>query len=857
MELKTFEKKINKLDKKKIVDGYYKELKNIVDLMQPEERQKKYDRIAEILFKLLSLTDSKNFNNEMKDILIELCEMIAISNVNCVKGSYAFFVFLYSLKESSNVKISIEKNLEQYLLFGDIIEQVSWIFSLRKDDKIIFPIYELLSQLATNFECNNDSLVQLAIALQLFTMANEVIKSETSDKTREMITAIAVKYKIKFLQYLLDGGKMYSNNYLENGTLIFEYKNIFLIRNISDMYFNFDPRCKSEIDEQKNPIAYYVELKKPNNYKLVDFTDIMQRENDFDLKLSVLDQIFSENNYNILYDKLLYVNNQESKFLGFLNPFGKNDKKIIYKNDKVNNDISGFLSMLKYKVKNIRGSILFKDKIDILTMDFIMTLFEFIPNNNLNLNFYSISKLKRNDFFQNFIIKECFKQIKNKSLNEYFEMIVKYSEYIDRHLSKINLKTKMNENLVLILPYHMYFDFDSIEDFYCFEKQRIWDNEKSENIRWQEVKYIENPLPKIIDCETNKELQMVDFSGNNLDCSEISNNVECFVDKDKGLAFYDEDLFLQYRRIKNFIEWNNKSKLLYDDFKYIDENSFDDISRIIRLTKLKKINYDVFNSDIDNKMIPYYKLIWHFHLMQWGEQEVNIFFDLVLTKHYTKSLLNYKDCYSTLNRIESSITSGDTLYIAKENEHNQGTLYMLCNEYISEYGHKSRLTEMFQKESISKFCEINDIKKVVIVTDMLMNGKATIAALNFYLTGHRGNTKKEFIDIHAEISKLMKENQNIELELLALWGYKSSIEKIKKKINYPAFSIQIINEIPETFRSDSKLNDIIKNLYNHIVNREICCVFRFNNMPAHTLFPDYVTETDNIGGIFNRKEEFS
>lgn len=857
MELKTFEKKINKLDKKKIVDGYYKELKNIVDLMQPEERQKKYDRIAEILFKLLSLTDSKNFNNEMKDILIELCEMIAISNVNCEKGSYAFFVFLYSLKESSNVKISIEKNLEQYLLFGDIIEQVSWIFSLRKDDKIIFPIYELLSQLATNFECNNDSLVQLAIALQLFTMANEVIKSDTSDKTREMITAIAVKYKIKFLQYLLDGGKMYSNNYLENGTLIFEYKNIFLIRNISDMYFNFDPRCKSEIDEQKNPIAYYVELKKPNNYKLVDFTDIMQRENDFDLKLSVLDQIFSENNYNILYDKLLYVNNQESKFLGFLNPFGKNDKKIIYKNDKVNNDISGFLSMLKYKVKNIRGSILFKDKIDILTMDFIMTLFEFIPNNNLNLNFYSISKLKRNDFFQNFIIKECFKQIKNKSLNEYFEMIVKYSEYIDRHLSKINLKTKMNENLVLILPYHMYFDFDSIEDFYCFEKQRIWDNEKSENIRWQEVKYIENPLPKIIDCETNKELQVVDFSGNNLDCSEISNNVECFVDKDKGLAFYDEDLFLQYRRIKNFIEWNNKSKLLYDDFKYIDENSFDDISRIIRLTKLKKINYDVFNSDIDNKMIPYYKLIWHFHLMQWGEQEVNIFFDLVLTKHYTKSLLNYKDCYSTLNRIESSITSGDTLYIAKENEHNQGTLYMLCNEYISEYGHKSRLTEMFQKESISKFCEINHIKKIVIVTDMLMNGKATIDALNFYLTGHRENTKKEFIDVHAEISKLMKENNKIELELLALWGYKSSIEKIEKKISYPVFSIQIINEIPETFRSDSQLKAIIKNLYNHIVDREICCVFRFNNLPARTLFPNHVTETDNIGGIFNRKEEFS
>lgn len=74
---------------------------------------------------------------------------------------------------------------------------------------------------------------------------------------------------------------------------------------------------------------------------------------------------------------------------------------------------------------------------------------------------------------------------------------------------------------------------------------------------------------------------------------------------------------------------------------------------------------------------------------------------------------------------------------------------MLCSEYKNTYGEKSHLIEMFQKELISKFCEINDIKKIVIVTDVLMNGKATMDALNFYLIGRRGNTKKEFIDVHA------------------------------------------------------------------------------------------------------------
>ena len=324
MDLLVFEKEINKMKLSELTDQHYDKLKEIIIEMDPEERQKQYERIAEVFFKVLSLTNYELVKESQINIIIELCDMIAVSEIDYNKGSYAFIKFLYFLK--SDKQFSFYKNdsdlLQQYSLFGDIIDQVSWVFSIRKEGEIVFPLHELLSKLAVDFECNNESLVRLAIALQLFSLANEWIQL-SDDDTRKRITNIAEKYNIRFLQYLLKGGKLSiksNENYIKNGTMIFQLDNSLLIRNTSRAYFDED--CDSEIDDSNNPIAFFVEITKPENGTLSNFVDLLGRENEYYLKLEILDEVFHTKNFNILYDDLIFVDNNSSKFLGFVNIFG-------------------------------------------------------------------------------------------------------------------------------------------------------------------------------------------------------------------------------------------------------------------------------------------------------------------------------------------------------------------------------------------------------------------------------------------------------------------------------------------------------------------------------------------------------
>ena len=98
MDLLVFEKEINKMKLSELTDQHYDKLKEIIIEMDPEERQKQYERIAEVFFKVLSLTNYELVKESQINIIIELCDMIAVSEIDYNKGSYAFIKFLYFLK---------------------------------------------------------------------------------------------------------------------------------------------------------------------------------------------------------------------------------------------------------------------------------------------------------------------------------------------------------------------------------------------------------------------------------------------------------------------------------------------------------------------------------------------------------------------------------------------------------------------------------------------------------------------------------------------------------------------------------------------------------------------------------------
>ena len=865
MEILTFEKEINKIDVSELTHEHYVRLKNIVIEMIPEERQEKYERIAEVFFKVLSLTEVEQVNTSVIDIIIELCDMIAVSEIECNKGSYAFIKFLYFLKSDSKFHLDMNNDdlLRQYSLFGDIIEQVSWVFSIKKNEKIIFPLYELLSKLAMDFKCDNESLVRLAIALQLFSMANEWIQMDDGDETRQRILKIANDYHIRFLQYLLNGGKIAiksNENYIKNGTLIFQCDNDLLIRNTSRSYFDSDPNCACEVDDSGNPIAFYVELKKPERGNLTSFVELFSRENDYHLKLEVLDEIFCSKNFNILYDDLIFVDNTSSRFICFFNKFGKNDRYIIYDGYNINSSLLNFLSILKKYIKDIRGSILYKDGMDILTLDFLISIFDFIPT-NIDLNLTSICDGEHEDFFQNLIIKKCFEEVKRKSVDSYSEMLFKYSDYYLEYFSNINLNKNMSEMKGLIMPYKLYFDFANMEEFYSFEKEKIFGQVLDDEIVWGTLRYEESPIPKFVDTETENIVNLVDFEGNHIDSFQSERKIGCFINKVSKKAYYNQELYTLYKGINRLIHWNAKSRLVYADFRSIDERELNSTAKIINLIKLKEINYIPFNLEFGNMIIPYYKILWHFSLHQWDLEKVKSFFDLVLNRHYTDSVLHYKDSFKVFDEIEDSEDS--ILYIAKEREENQGTLYMLYTEYIQNYGKKYHLNYMFSSETIKNHLKVSNnkyyfnskkIEKIVIVSDMLMNGKAMIDALNYYFKDTPNEIKK-FVDVADEIKSILDSNKEVKIEVISLWGYSSSISNIKEKFSDIDISIKISNVIPEEYRCDEETNKILTELYNCTKTNGLCCTFRYNNMPACSVFPNYVIDTTKIGGIFNRKDE--
>lgn len=866
MDLLVFEKEINKMKLSELTDQHYDKLKEIIIEMDPEERQKQYERIAEVFFKVLSLTNYELVKESQINIIIELCDMIAVSEIDYNKGSYAFIKFLYFLK--SDKQFSFYKNdsdlLQQYSLFGDIIDQVSWVFSIRKEGEIVFPLHELLSKLAVDFECNNESLVRLAIALQLFSLANEWIQLSDDDDTRKRITNIAEKYNIRFLQYLLKGGKLSiksNENYIKNGTMIFQLDNSLLIRNTSRAYFDED--CDSEIDDSNNPIAFFVEITKPENGTLSNFVDLLGRENEYYLKLEILDEVFHTKNFNILYDDLIFVDNNSSKFLGFVNIFGKNDKYIVYKDNKLSSNLSNFLTILKEHVHNIRGSILYRDNMDVLTLDFLISIFDFIPN-NINFSLSSICDDEHGDFFQNLIIKKCFEEAKKQSIQLYSEMLFRYSSYYSNYLAEIKINTNMADVKALIMPYKLYFDFEDMDEFYDFEKVRIFGDIQGDKIVWGTIKYEETPLPTFFVSDTENTVNLFDFEGNRISSFQPGKTIECFIDTEKSIAYYDQEQYMSYKEINRLIEWNKNSKLTYHDFKAINGQDLYRTAEIIDLIKLTIENYIPFNLEREegkNLIIPYYKLLWHFALHGWNYDNVKSFFELVLNRHYTDSVLCYKKCFKVFDEIEES--DGSTLYVAKESYANQGTLFLLCSEYIRKYGKRYHLGYMFNADMIKENLEeLSDgyyfkskkIEKIVIVTDMLMNGKAMTDALNFYLRSVPNDIKK-FVKINDEIKSILHKNNEVKIEVISLWGFKSSIANIEKQFSDLNVSVKIKNVISDKYRLDDETRKIISNLYNKPISKELCCVFRYNNMSASSVFPSYVTATTKIGGIFNRKNE--
>ena len=76
------------------------------------------------------------------------------------------------------------------------------------DGTKVYPVYELVIGLAQDFKKDNEHLVELAIALQLFEKISSYVEINEQKAVRKAILEIAQEHGIAFLEKLVNNGEI-------------------------------------------------------------------------------------------------------------------------------------------------------------------------------------------------------------------------------------------------------------------------------------------------------------------------------------------------------------------------------------------------------------------------------------------------------------------------------------------------------------------------------------------------------------------------------------------------------------------------------------------------------------------------
>lgn len=146
------------------------------------------------------------------------------------------------------------------------------------------------------------------------------------------------------------------------------------------------------------------------------------------------------------------------------------------------------------------------------------------------------------------------------------------------------------------------------------------------------------------------------------------------------------------------------------------------------------------------------------------------------------------------------------------------------------------------------------LKKIIFMVDNLMKGGSLRNMLNFHLAKttdeeSRRNIERDYLNIHPTVKEMLDEIDDLQIEIHPIFGFKKCVEAIESE--YPV-KIVIHKEIPGDFYSDDETINLVYELYDKRVDKGICCVFRYNNLPAKNVLPSYVCDYKKRVGLFQR-----
>lgn len=801
--------------------------------------------IAELFCRAMMVSSNLKFMEKIETYLID-------KTFDHIKGLYnqynetssvyeVIMTFLFQLQ----LKRKVKEQIPEFELIADKLDDMSQIFLLKKDDKLLFPIGDLLNLV---FKRNLTFKTIDKQTLNIFLLSMKIFKEQNifEEKYKELIE----KNNLKCLDYLskneyepLGESSIWKENLVNNGSLVLinTLNHKIYIRSNTKEYFNNDANIDIEYNSFKEPIGYFYEDTLPQDVEFTSIEDIFKNGKTEEI-FQLLEILYDENKYNTFLDKSLY------KIHGKLyctNKFVINDKSIIYisNTNDIKNEVIASRKELTTLLKQYNFVKLFENeecKFDCLLAGVLFDILNYFPEQNFKELSEFIKSINKNFQFEilNYLLSK-------NSLDECLKFFAYYTDktkYIKSGPSIVS--EKITE--LIYLPYEF------PKNFIAKQMENLFNEPCNEN----------NFIKPEITLNLNNEIQKIFYEGREIEHEilDIVDNIQ----ESTGLllnnkVYFSKDINM-YADFCTRIDSINNYLLNWTSFMALPKDQVTNIIKTMRLQHdaISYLGKQYLEPEFET--IAYLRLLHHCACFNLTEIENwNKFYSIIINHN----ILTFKYLYGHELNLKEGI-----LYIPKDKEENDATLKSICDNYLFNSSGERTRTIYYNMVGINngKYTSRNEeIKEIVFLFDNIIDGSSTIRCLNAYLSINAplikdykniqyyfcGDRKVDLIDI-------LKTN-NIKFKIRAFWATETGLKNVKDFIEkycnefFDNNGIAVDNNIE--LRTTQEFKQNVSDIYSKVFNDDDYPVLREFNLPSVTVFPEPVIQQNSIAAIFVRKDE--
>lgn len=819
-------------------------LKQIIELKSSEFPSLK-NEIAELFCKSMIVACRQQFISKLDVMLISNAFDSVKELYKEKKENNSVYSYIMNLLFQLQLKSKKPEQIPEFERVADKLEDMSDIFLLKIERKLLFPIGDLLSLV---FKRNISFKSIDKTTLNIFLLAMKLFKNRK--KFKEQYQKIVEKCNLKCLEYLgnnsyepIGNNSTWKDNLINNGSLVLinHRAHKIYIRSNSKDYFNNEYNIGIECNALDEPIGYFYEETYEEDYELTSAEEIFESKNLEDI-INLLKLLYDDGVYNSFLKNSLLKTETEIKPT---NRFAKNDKTIILSyeaEDEKKDLIATRENLTKVLRKYYFVKLLTKNDSlsDFVLIGQICDILNYFPNLTMQDLFLFIKNLEKN--YQSEIINYALSKNSYEDDTKFLNHFISETNYIKTPNAILN--KRISDFLYFPYQFPVQFLYDQIAviiqqqcDTLVFVKPEVKIN-------------FDNEIQSVIHEGVEKKWKCLDKQNNIQDCyGVLFNDIIYFSnDIDKIACLYEK------------VSSENKSLYSFATMDFIPKGN------VSYIKKQMKLQEEALCDLGKNYLLPIFDTIFYIRLFHHC-----VAFDLLNLDRWKKfysiiSEHNFLD-FSYLKSENWTLDEG-ILYVPKDKEENDSTLKSVLNKYIFNSAAVRNRTVYYnelEKENNRFTSRRKEIKEIIFLFDNIITGVSTVRCLKTYL-----NLNKSKEDTYRNIQSYYCENRNMSLvEILEKNNIKFKIRAFyATEIGKTTVKSFIEQECKCFFDSDGLIvdNEInlnpsqefitnVKEIYGKRFNETDFPVIREYNLPSVHVFPSLAVRKDSIASIFIRKEE--